>query len=100
MYEFTHGIDHIGQDGIAPVLMVGKAVCEQDFIERDLSDIQGLFIRHRGLDKGVTWQDLKIELLGKRFPNLRYLSIEFGDRCDVSGLGPQPALEILTLSRS
>lgn len=97
MYEFTHGIDHIGKNGVAPILIVGKEVCEQDFIERDLSAIQGIFIRHRGLDKGVKWQDLNIELLGKRFPNLRYLYIEFGDLCDVSGLGSQPAVEDLTL---
>jgi len=97
MYEFTHGIDHIGKDGIAPILKVGKGVCEQDFIERDLSAIQGISIRHRGLDKGVKWQDLNIELLGKKFPNLRYLCIEFGDQCDVSGLGAQPAVEDLTL---
>lgn len=97
MYEFTHGIDHVGKNGVAPILVVGKEVCEQDFIERDLSAIQGIFIRHRGLDKGVKWQDLNIEFLGERFPNLRYLYIEFGDLCDVSGLGSQPAVEYLTL---
>jgi hypothetical protein len=77
--------------------VIGKEVCEQDFIERDLSAIQGIFIRHRGLDMGVKWQDLNIELLGKKFPKLRYLHIEFGDQCDVSGLGVQPAVKDLTL---
>ncbi len=99
MYEFTHGIDHIGKDGIAPILKVGKGVCEQDFIERDLSAIQGIFIRHRGLDKGVKWQDLNIELLGKKFPNLRYLCIEFGDQCDVTPSRPKRAGGMPSCSR-
>ena len=97
MYEFTHGIDHVGKNGFAPILVIGKEVCEQDFIERDLSGIQGVFIRHRGLDSGVKWQDLNIELLGVKFPRLRYLYIEFGDKCDVSGLGEQSFIEELTL---
>lgn len=97
MYEFTHGIDHIGNNGAAPILVIGKDVCEQDFIARDLSDIQGIYIRHRGLDSGVQWRDLNIELLGKKFPRLRYLYIEFGDSCDVSDFGDQPLVEHLTL---
>lgn len=97
MYEFTHGIDHVGKNGFAPILVIGKEICEQDFIERDLSDIQGIDIRQRGLDIGVRWQDLNIGLLGKKFPRLRYLHIEFGDQCDLSEFGNQPLIEDLTL---
>ena len=97
MYEFTHGIDHVGKNGFAPILVIGKKVCEQDFIERDLSGIQGVVIRHRGLDSGVKWQDLNIELLRIKFPRLRYLHIEFGDKCDVSEFGEQSFVEELTL---
>ncbi len=97
MYEFSHGIDHVGKNGIAPILIIGKEVCEQDFIERDLADIQGVFIRQRGLDNGVKWQNLNIELLGIKFPRLRYLCIEFSDKCDVSGFGEQPFVEKLIL---
>lgn len=97
MYEFTHGIDHIGRNGFAPILVIGKNVCEQDFITRDLSDIQGIHISHRGLDDGVQWHDINVELLGKKFPQLRYLHIEFGSSCDVSDFGDQPLVEHLTL---
>lgn len=97
MYEFTHGIDHIGKDGFAPILVIGKNVCEQDFIARDLSEIQGIYISHRGLDSGVQWCDINIELLGEKFPHLRYLHIEFGNSCDISDFGDQPLVEHLTL---
>jgi hypothetical protein len=98
MHDFLHGINHSGWNGIAPLLVVGCSIERDDFVVRDLSSIQGVVIRQRGLEKGLMWDDLGMELLASKLPNLQLVDIEYADKCDVSVFGQQPAVTHLNLN--
>ena len=89
MNGFEHGIDHVGHNGFAPLLVIGGAIRESDFHERDLEKIEGVVITDRGLLKNTTWSDLNLKLLGERLKTLKYLSVEFSGKVDLSEFGLQ-----------
>lgn len=97
MYEFLHGIDHCGVDGISPILVLGGAVKEEDFLARDLSEIQGVTICERGLARGVAWPDLCVNKIAEKLPRLRLVNVEFSGWCDIEDFGPQLRAERLRL---
>lgn len=96
-YAFEHGIDHCGYDGIAPILYVGGRVTEQDFAERDLSQVRGVSISQNGLPKGTSWSDLDLEFLFERLPKIEYLRIHFAGQINLNVLGRQPRIRTLII---
>jgi hypothetical protein len=96
-YSFEHGIDHCGYDGIAPILYVGGRVTEQDFSERDLSQVRGVSISQNGLPKGTSWSDLNLEYLFARLPKIEYLRIHFAGQINLNVLGHQPLIHTLII---
>lgn len=96
-YSFEHGIDHCGYDGIAPILYVGGRVTEQDFAERDLSQVRGISISQNGLPKGTSWSDLDLECLFERLPKIEYLRIDFAGQINLNVLGHQPRIRTLII---
>jgi len=95
--SFEHGIDHVGQRGVAPLLVLGGAVTASDFEMRDLRSIQGVVISERGLPKNIGWSELNLRLVGERLPHLRYLWVEYSRRADLNDIGPQRNLTYLKL---
>jgi hypothetical protein len=96
-YSFEHGVDHVGYDGVAPILYVGGPVLAQDFVERDLSRIRGVSISQRGLPKGIKWKDLNLGLLFEALPRIEYLRVFFEDTASLDVIGSQPALRQLVV---
>lgn len=94
-YSFEHGIDHCGRSGTAPLLVIGGPVSEQDFVERDLSDIRGVIVNQSGQPKGTRWRDLNMRLLFERLSPIEYLNIEFDGPVDLGDVGVQPKLHRL-----
>jgi hypothetical protein len=94
-YSFEHGIDHCGQGGTAPLLVVGGPVSERDFVERDLSEVRGVVIKQNGQPTGTRWRDLNMRLLFEKLSLIEYLDIEFDGPVDLCDVGVQPKLRRL-----
>jgi hypothetical protein len=94
-YSFEHGISDCGHDGIAPVLVIGGAAQEQDFVARDLSAIRGVIVEQHGQRRGTRWRDLNLRLLFKKLAPIEYLNIGFDGAVDLSDIGTQPKLRSL-----
>lgn len=95
--EFEYGIDHCGH-GIAPLLVIGGPVYASNFEVRDLSTVQGVVIKERGVPKGLSWSDLNLRILGDQLKNLRFLDIEFSGKVSLDDFGKQPNLTKLYLN--
>lgn len=94
-YGFEHGIDHCGHAGVAPLLVVGGPVQEQDFLARDLSTIRGVIVAQNGQRKGTRWRDLNLRRLFDGMPPIEYLDIEFDGTVDLADIGVQRQLRHL-----
>jgi len=96
-YSFEHGIDHCGYGGVAPILCIGGPVTQQDFSDRDLTEIRGVSISQGGLPGGTKWTDLNLAFLFEALPKVEYLRILFEDAVSLEDIGDQPALRQLNI---
>jgi len=98
MEDFEHGIDHVGRRGVAPLLVIGGPIYQSNFEVRDLSLIQGVIVKERGLPKGLSWADLNLSILGERLKNLRHLVIEFSGKVNLEDFGLQANMAYIYLN--
>lgn len=96
--EVVHGIDHCGQFGYAPILVVGGPIVEQDLVLRDLSSIQGVRVSQHGIGGKLPWRKLNLVALFSMLPKIKYLDIDMESVVDFSDLEDQWGIEYLQVN--